>query len=96
MDPCKEATRLEEAGQSHLLRFWDELSAEERVEMTQDLRSMDLREISGFFQRAMKESGREKQEKVDSRMEPVPRDVLGSVVSDRELLKAWEKEGWCF
>ncbi|XP_048845554.1 UDP-N-acetylhexosamine pyrophosphorylase-like isoform X1 [Brienomyrus brachyistius] len=93
MDACKEAKRLEEAGQSHLLRFWAELSAEERVEMTQDLRDMDFQEINGFFQRAMKESGREKQEKVDSRMEPVPRDVLGSVVSDRGLLKAWEKEG---
>ncbi|KAI1892136.1 hypothetical protein AGOR_G00150850 [Albula goreensis] len=93
MDTGRLAERLAEAGQSHLLQFWDELSPEEQTELSADLESMNFKEINGFFKNAMEVSGHSKTEKVDSRMEPVPREVLGSVTRDRELLKAWEEEG---
>lgn len=95
MDPSASglATKLAEAGQSHLLQFWNELSPEEQAELTLDLQGMDFQEINGFFQKAMEVSSNSKNEKMDTRMEPVPREVLGSVTRDREGLKSWELTG---
>lgn len=92
MDIRRIVQKLEAAGQSHLLQFWDNLSPEEQGDLMQDLESMDLAEINGFFAAAMV-SSQASGEKVDSRMEPVPKDVLGSTTRDRDQLKAWEEEG---
>ncbi|XP_042371256.1 UDP-N-acetylhexosamine pyrophosphorylase-like, partial [Plectropomus leopardus] len=94
MDPNASglAQRLAEAGQSHLLQFWNKLSPEEQADLTRDLQGMDFQEINGFFQKAMEMSSSSKHEKMDARMEPVPREVLGSVTRDRESLKDWELE----
>lgn len=95
MDPSANvlAPKLAEAAQSHLLQFWNELSPEEQDELDLDLRGMDFQEINGFFKKAMEVSSNSKNEKMDARMEPVPREVLGSVTRDREALKSWELKG---
>lgn len=93
MDLSALTQRLAEAGQSHLLQFWGGLSPEEQAEMAQELQGMDFKEINGFFKNAMETSSSSKQEKMDARMEPVPREVLGSVTRDRESLKDWELAG---
>lgn len=95
MDPriSKLAKKLAEADQSHLLQFWDELSPEEQDTLLLDTLGMDFQEINSFFRSAMETSSCSKQEKMDTRMEPVPRDVLGSVTKDRERLKSWEHIG---
>uniref|UniRef100_A0A671LHR3 UDP-N-acetylglucosamine pyrophosphorylase 1 n=1 Tax=Sinocyclocheilus anshuiensis TaxID=1608454 RepID=A0A671LHR3_9TELE len=93
MDTSKLAERLAEAGQSHVLQYWDQLRPEEQAEMSVDLESLNFMEINNFFKTAMKTSGQNSQEKVDTRMERVPREVLGSVTRDRERLKEWEEEG---
>ncbi|XP_005734020.1 UDP-N-acetylhexosamine pyrophosphorylase isoform X1 [Pundamilia nyererei] len=95
MDPNISALRqkLADAGQSHLLQFWNELSPEEQAELTQELEGMDFQEINGFFKNAMQTSNSSKQGKMDCRMEPVPREVLGSVTRDRESVKDWELTG---
>lgn len=85
--------RLAEADQSHLLQFWKELSPEEQAGLSLDLQGMDFQEINGFFKNAMEASSSSKHEKMDARMEPVPREVLGSVTRDRESLKDWEAVG---
>ncbi|KAI1882889.1 hypothetical protein AGOR_G00239550 [Albula goreensis] len=93
MDIGDVAQRLTEAGQSHLMQFWSELSPEERVQLSQDLESMNFKEINSFFRYAMESGGSSEREKVDSQMEPVPREVLGSITRDRERLKIWEEGG---
>lgn len=95
MDPkmSRFAQRLAEAGQSHLLQFWAELSPEEQTDLTLDLQEMNFQEISGFFKNAMETSSGSKDEKKDARVEPVPREVLGSVTRDRESLRDWEQTG---
>lgn len=95
MDPNISTLRqkLADAGQSHLLQFWNELSPEEHAELTQELEGMDFQEINGFFKNAMQTSNSSKQGKMDCRMEPVPREVLGSVTRDRESVKDWELTG---
>ncbi|XP_043984997.1 UDP-N-acetylhexosamine pyrophosphorylase isoform X2 [Gambusia affinis] len=85
--------KLAEAGQSHLLQFWKELSPKDQQELFQDLQGLDVLEINGFFKNAMETSSSTKHEKMDGRMEPVPREVLGSVTRDRESLKDWEVKG---
>lgn len=95
MDPriSELAKRLAEADQAHLLQFWPELSPTEQDSLLLDMQGMDFQEINGFFRSAMETSNCSKQEKMDARMEPVPRDVLGSVTKDRDCLKAWEHLG---
>ncbi|XP_076870900.1 UDP-N-acetylhexosamine pyrophosphorylase isoform X2 [Brachyhypopomus gauderio] len=93
MDHGRLKDRLAKAGQSHLLRFWDQLSPEEQAEFALELEGMNFTEINAFFKNAMETSGQTKQEKVDSRMEPLPREVLGSVTRDRDSIKEWEEEG---
>uniref|UniRef100_H3D6L7 UDP-N-acetylhexosamine pyrophosphorylase n=1 Tax=Tetraodon nigroviridis TaxID=99883 RepID=H3D6L7_TETNG len=85
--------KLAQAGQSHLLHFWKELSPDEQAELILDLQGMDFQEINGFFEKAMGTSNSSKNEKMDARMEPVPREVLGSVTRDREALRSWELTG---
>ncbi|KAJ7986458.1 hypothetical protein DPEC_G00340100 [Dallia pectoralis] len=87
------ALKLAEADQSHLLQFWDEMTPGQHAEMASDLEAMDFQEINSFFHSAMKVSDSSRQEKMDARMEPVPREVLGSVTRDRDCLKDWEEVG---
>lgn len=87
------AKKLSEADQSHLLQFWNELSLAEQADLFLCLQGMDFQEINGFYKTAMETSSNSKNEKMDTRMEPVPREVLGSVTRDRESLKAWELTG---
>lgn len=95
MDPriSELAKRLAEADQAHLLQFWDELNPTEQDNLLLDMQGMDFQEINGFFKSAMETFTSNRQEKMDTRMEPVPRDVLGSVTKDRDCLKSWEHLG---
>ncbi|XP_038038645.2 UDP-N-acetylhexosamine pyrophosphorylase isoform X1 [Anas platyrhynchos] len=86
------AARLAAGGQGHVLRFWPQLGSAERRELAAELRGMDVAEINRFFRRA-RGGGGAAEGAPDGRMEPVPRDVLGSASRDRGLLPGWESRG---
>lgn len=86
--------RLSKAGQEHLLQFWNELEEAQQVELFTELQAMNFEELNFFFQKAIEGFNHSSQpEKVDSRMEAVPREVLGSATRDHDQLQAWETEG---
>lgn len=94
MDVSDLKLRLSRAGQEHLLQFWDELDGAQQAELCAELRAMNFEELNVFFQKATAElSQASQQEKVDARMEPVPREVLGSATRDQDQLQAWESGG---
>ncbi|XP_069497452.1 UDP-N-acetylhexosamine pyrophosphorylase isoform X2 [Ambystoma mexicanum] len=95
MDVSKLHQRLIEAGQGHLLQYWEELPSDQQLELVDELQGMDFAELNVFFQRAMKGFGLSaNQEKVDARMEAVPKNVLGSATRDGDWLQEWEREGF--
>ncbi|XP_078417747.1 UDP-N-acetylhexosamine pyrophosphorylase isoform X2 [Cetorhinus maximus] len=95
LDLAVQREQLERAGQAHLLRFWDELNEAERAELLGDLSGCHFAEIMCFFGRALQVPAPLQQQppQMDEQMEPVPREVQGSVTRDQERLPEWEAEG---
>ncbi|KAM3668358.1 UDP-N-acetylhexosamine pyrophosphorylase isoform 1-T1 [Ammospiza maritima maritima] len=88
--------RLAAGGQDHVLRFWPELDGAARRALAAELCRMDVAEINRFFRRARGDGGGAAAAAaagLDARMEPVPRDVLGSASRDRGLVPRWESRG---
>ncbi|ELK30682.1 UDP-N-acetylhexosamine pyrophosphorylase [Myotis davidii] len=86
--------RLSQAGQEHLLQFWNELEEAQQVELYAELQAMNFEELNVFFRKATEGFNQSsQQEKVDARMEPVPREALGSATRDQDQLQAWESAG---
>uniref|UniRef100_A0A8U7N2W6 UDP-N-acetylglucosamine pyrophosphorylase 1 n=1 Tax=Corvus moneduloides TaxID=1196302 RepID=A0A8U7N2W6_CORMO len=86
--------RLAAGGQDHVLRFWPELDGAARWALAAELCHMDVAEINRFFRRARGDGGGAAAAAgLDARMEPVPRDVLGSASRDRGLVPRWESRG---
>ncbi|XP_078074237.1 UDP-N-acetylhexosamine pyrophosphorylase isoform X2 [Mustelus asterias] len=92
MELAAQRQQLELADQAHLLRFWDELNEAERAELLGDLSGCNFSEIMHFFHRAVQMPA-PLQQQMDEQMEPVPREVQGSVTRDWERLPEWEAEG---
>lgn len=85
---------LDRAGQAHVLNFWDELDSEQQRELQAELQALNVEELNVVFRKAMDSFQQAaRHEKVDARMEPVPRQVLGSATRDQDQLQAWESEG---
>lgn len=80
-------------GQEHLLRYWDELSEDQRALLLEDIGELNLEEVKEFFERAtssMAESG----EKLDDKMKPVCEDKFLSISgSNPDQLTKYYDEG---
>lgn len=88
--------KLEAAGQTHVLQFWDELSAEERGTFLEEISQLQPDELVEHCREAAASASRHSSAdgRLDARMQPVPPEFIGSVrKSDRETLQKWENEG---
>ncbi|XP_077161800.1 UDP-N-acetylhexosamine pyrophosphorylase-like protein 1 isoform X2 [Paroedura picta] len=92
-------TRLERAGQAHLLRFWAELEPTQRASLRDTLAQLDAEELSEHCKRAAEacareQGGRGQAGRLQGNLEPIPAEVLGSVCrSDGATRARWEEEG---
>uniref|UniRef100_A0A147B4N8 UDP-N-acetylglucosamine pyrophosphorylase 1, like 1 n=1 Tax=Fundulus heteroclitus TaxID=8078 RepID=A0A147B4N8_FUNHE len=93
-------TALDGSGQAHVLRFWSELSEEEKAVFLQELAQLDLQRLEEHCQAAAEAAdaaaaSRSLDPNRDLVLEPVPPESMGSVRrSDPENLAEWEREGF--
>lgn len=93
IDITKVKQELMKYGQQHILRFWDELSDEQRKELYLELQDVNVAEVTSYFKRAV-ESLTEDQAKLDDRMKAIPPELYGGVVrSTAEDFETFENEG---
>ncbi|XP_060665998.1 UDP-N-acetylhexosamine pyrophosphorylase isoform X2 [Drosophila nasuta] len=86
-------TRLAQVGQEHLLKFWPELTTDERSALERDINELNLNEIKMYFDRAtisMNENGI----KLDDRLQPIPDDQILSIArTSEDKLNSYREEG---
>ncbi|KAM6958774.1 UDP-N-acetylhexosamine pyrophosphorylase-like protein 1 [Aplochiton taeniatus] len=84
---------LENAGQCHILQFWNELSESEKISFLAELSQLDFHELREHCEGAAR-ARICSSAKVDKQMEPLLSEFFGSIRrSDKNSLLAWEKEG---
>uniref|UniRef100_A0A8C1R0L1 UDP-N-acetylglucosamine pyrophosphorylase 1, like 1 n=1 Tax=Cyprinus carpio TaxID=7962 RepID=A0A8C1R0L1_CYPCA len=89
--------RLETAGQSHVLQFWAELSAEESNALLEEISKLQPEELLEHCRAAAEAASRHSSAdgRLDARMKPVPPEFIGSVrKSEKEKLQIWGDEGF--
>lgn len=78
--------------QQHLLDHWNDLTDKEQEQLYHDLEQIDYERVKKYFSRCSESMTTSV--KVDEFIEPVPRDICGSIVrTDQDTLKAYEAEG---
>ncbi|KAL0276263.1 UNVERIFIED_CONTAM: hypothetical protein PYX00_003869 [Menopon gallinae] len=83
---------LSKYDQDHLIRFWDELTDDEKSSLESDIRNIDFEQVTNFLSQ-LKET-QASQEKLDSELRPVPPEIYGSVEGTNEkVLEAYRYEG---
>ncbi|XP_076242883.1 UDP-N-acetylglucosamine pyrophosphorylase mmy [Calliopsis andreniformis] len=85
---------LADYGQEHLLRFWVQLSKEEKNELCQDISELNLAEVTSYYQKAVHRSSSMCKNMLDDKVSPIPNESIASVkTSDKEQLRMYEKIG---
>lgn len=87
MSKCEVETKLEGMGQSHLLRFYEELTEEQRKQLIDQINGFDLERVSNVF----KEYAQVKPDDV-SKLAPIDPDHYASVnaLSKDDLDRYWQ------
>jgi len=85
------SVKLEKVGQQHLLKFWSDLSENEKESFEKELKEVDLESLKKVYE----ESKKDKQEdKVNKNIKPVPSSSKsGYEKSSKEELKKYEARG---
>jgi len=86
MDVVKLKNKLIQYGQEHLLDHWNELTESQQTDLYQELSSIDLDEVTEYFNKTTSAENTHTQ-KLDDRMQPLSESQTGSVLNatDREL-----------
>lgn len=86
--------KLSEYDQEHLLRFWEELTDEDRNQLENDIEELDLQETVAYFKKAVESSQRIGQGTLDDKVQPIDETKIASVkTSTKEELKRYEELG---
>ncbi|KAL0965147.1 hypothetical protein UPYG_G00277400 [Umbra pygmaea] len=87
---------LEDAGQSHVLQFWTELSPDDQRTFLAELSQLDFNELREHCERAAQAAAAvQSASEINQQMEPVPPEFIGSIrKSDQTNLTVWENEGF--
>ncbi|XP_058442689.1 UDP-N-acetylhexosamine pyrophosphorylase [Malaya genurostris] len=84
---------LTKYNQDHLLKYWDELNANEKRILVEDIEELNLDEVNLFFERATS-SLKEDEAKLDDKMDPVCEDKFLSTSRENiEQLELYKCEG---
>ncbi|CAH0731182.1 unnamed protein product, partial [Brenthis ino] len=70
--------QLKAHGQEHLIKYWPELSENEREQLAAEIRKLDLEEMNELFRRAM-DTTKVILEKLDEDLKPIPQTHYESV-----------------
>lgn len=86
--------KLNEYDQEHLLKFWEELTDEDRNQLENDIEELDLQETTAYFRRAVESSQCIGQSMLDDKVQPIDEAKVASVkTSTKEELKRYEELG---
>lgn len=86
--------KLCEFDQEHLLRYWEELTDEDRNDLENDIDKLDLREVTLYFKKALESSRSISQNALDDKVQPIDDGKIASVkTSTQEELKVYEELG---
>jgi len=87
MEVGKLREELSKFGQEHLLDHWDTITEQERRELYNEIKALDLTELTEYFNRTVGEMANAGQ-KLDDRMEPLDESQCGAVIksTDEDLL----------
>lgn len=81
-------------GQEHLIKFWPELSENEREQLSEEINKLDLAEVNQIFRRSV-EASKVIQQKADDDLKPIPDSHYESVPAmTREKVEEYEKIGF--
>lgn len=86
--------KLSECDQEHLLRFWEELTDEDRNQLEIDINELNLQETATYFKKAIESSQRIGQNMLDDKVQAIDDTKIASVkTSTKEELKKYEALG---
>ena len=89
-----ESARLKarEHNQEQLFRFSAELTQEEKGILTSEINEINFEEVSEFWSQEQRNTAVD-EEREPIKMQPVPPEVCGSVLRDKDKVKKWEQIG---
>ncbi|CAK9815068.1 UDP-N-acetylhexosamine pyrophosphorylase [Anthophora plagiata] len=86
--------RITECGQDHLLKFWNQLSDNEREQLSQDISELNVTEMTSYFERTKYTLSNMCQSILNDKVSPIPEDSIASVkTTDKDQLKIYRKLG---
>lgn len=89
----RQKKKLAEYDQEHLLRFWEELTDEDRHNLENDIDELDLQEATLYFKKALESSQHIGHGMLDDKVQPIDKKIASAKTSTKEELKIYEALG---